>query len=112
MALVLEPELSERVPLTADERGVVYIGGTRAALEIAVEAYRQGDTAEEIATAYSSLNLADVHAVITYYLRHKEAVEQYVEERRQDAAALCAQIEAEFDPRGIRERLLARRATG
>ncbi len=112
MALVLESEVREYMPLTVDESGVVYIGGTRVALEIVVEAYQQGETADEIAAAYSSLKLADVHAVITYYLRHKEAVEQYVEERRRDAAAVRAQIEAELAPRDLRERLLLRRAAG
>jgi uncharacterized protein (DUF433 family) len=82
MTLLLDQEVRERVPLAADERGVVRISGTRVPLEVIVDAFIQGDSAEEIAAAYSSLTLPDVDAVLTYYLRHSDAVDQYVKARR------------------------------
>ena len=110
MTLLLDREVRERVPLVADERGMVRVSGTRVPLEIVVDAFNQGDSAEEIAAAYSSLALPDVYAVLTYYLRHRDAVDAYVNARRQEADALRARLPAEFGTQGIRERLLARRA--
>ena len=112
MALALDREVRERVPLTADERGVVRVSGTRVPLETVVEAFQHGDSAEEIAAAYPSLALADVYAVLTYCLRNRAEVDRYVAARRQDAAALRARLEAEFGTQGLRARLLARRAAG
>jgi uncharacterized protein (DUF433 family) len=109
MALALEQHAVEPVPLTVAEGGAVRISGTRVPLEVVVEAFQQGDSAEEIASAYSSLSLADVYAVLAYYLRHREAVEQYVAQRRQEADALQARLASEFPTQGIRERLLTRR---
>jgi uncharacterized protein (DUF433 family) len=109
MTLLLDRDVRERVPLIADQGGVVRISGTRVPLEVIVDAFNQGDSAEEIAAAYSSLPLPDVYAILTYYLRHRDAVDQYVKARRQEADALRERLKAEFGTQGIRERLLARR---
>src|SRR4051812_40163380 len=55
-------------PLVGDDDGVIRIAGTRVQLETVVLAFQAGATAEEIAQQYSSLNLADVYAVISYVL--------------------------------------------
>ena len=59
--------------------------------------------------AYDTLVLADVYAVIAYYLRHRDEVRVYLKRRAEEAAALRAKIEAEH-PRITREELLARRS--
>ena len=51
------------------------MAGTRVSLDIVVAAFHAGATAEEIARDYPSLRLADIYAVITYYLRHEVEVE-------------------------------------
>jgi hypothetical protein len=56
------------------------------------------------------LNLADVYSVLGYYLQHRPEVEAYLHRRRQQTDEVREQNEALFDPRGIRDRLLARRA--
>jgi hypothetical protein len=58
--------------------------------------------------AYDTLVLADVHAVIAYYLRYRDQVRAYLKQREEEAEALRAKIEAEH-PRVTREELLARR---
>ncbi len=50
-----------------------------------IQDFRQGHTAEEIVALYPVLQLADVYAVISYYLRHRQAVYAYLQE--QEAAA-------------------------
>jgi len=104
--------LTEAVPLKADADGVVRVGGTRVTLDTIVAAFREGATAEEIAQQYPSVSLADVYAVIGYYLRQAEKVEAYLEQRRAQAQEVRRENKRRFDPEGIRERLLARRGRG
>ncbi|MGH7908220.1 MAG: DUF433 domain-containing protein, partial [Thermodesulfobacteriota bacterium] len=65
--------------------------------------------AEEIVQQYPSLLLADVYAVIGYYLRRCPEVEAYLHQRQQQASEVRSQNESRFDPRGVRNRPLARR---
>lgn len=106
MTLMVTPE---PIPLLADQDGVVRVGDTRVTLDAVVAAFREGATAEEIAQQYPSLRLADVYAVIGYYLRHQTEVEAYLQQQQRRAADARQTNEARFDPAGVRERLLARR---
>lgn len=72
-------------------------------------AFHTGATAEEIAQQYPSVDLVDVYAVITYYLRHRSEVDEYLRVREGVAAEVRAVNEARFDPVGVRNRLLTRR---
>jgi uncharacterized protein (DUF433 family) len=107
--MVLNTQIAEPPPLRVDARGAVRVGATRVSLDTVVGAFQNGCTAEEIVIKYPTLELADVYAVIAYYLRHREEVEAYLDQRRTEAAELRAKIEARFPRVGIRERLLARR---
>lgn len=111
MGLLIEPDVAERVPLASTAHGVVLVAGTRVPLDTVIEAFNAGSSAEEIVLGYPTLNLADVYAVLTYYLRHREEVDTYLAQRRQEADRLRARIEGQSDRRGIRERLLSRRQT-
>jgi uncharacterized protein (DUF433 family) len=101
---------AEPIPLEADVDGVVRVGGTRVTLDTVVTAFKEGAAAEEILYQYPSLNLADVYAVIAYYLQRHSEVEAYLQQRQAQADEVRRQNEARLDPQGIRERLLARRA--
>ncbi len=107
MSLMVTPE---PVPLAADRDGIMRVGGTRVTLDTLVAAFHEGATAEEIAQQYPSLRLADVYAVVGYYLRHQSEVTVYLEERRQRTVEARRENEVRFDPVGVRDRLLARRA--
>ncbi|MDW8320124.1 MAG: DUF433 domain-containing protein [Armatimonadota bacterium] len=102
----------QTVPLTTDSDGVIRVGGTRVTLDTVISAFLDGATAEEIVYQYPALELADVYAVIAYYLRHRDEVDVYLQRRREQAKQVCAQNEARYDPAGVRERLLARRSGG
>ena len=101
--------VTEPVPLEPDNDGVVRVGGTRVTLDTVISTFSNGATAEEIAQQYPSLHLADIYAVIGYYLRHTGEVEGYLSERQERAAAVKRENEVRFDPTGVRERLLARK---
>src|SRR3989338_11023474 len=102
MALTIAHEI---VPLEAGSDGVVRIAGTRVTLETVIAAFSDGATAEEIAQQYPSLNLADIYAVIGYYLRHSEDVTAYLQQRKVQADASRKLNELRFDPHGMRSRL-------
>lgn len=104
------PELihADPVPLQADEDGVIRIRGTRLTLDTVITAFQQDEPPKTIAEDYS-LPLPDVHAVIAYYLRHRDEIDIYLDRRRREAEELRQKVEERFPPAGIRQRLLARR---
>ena len=105
----LLPLQANRPPLRVDEGGAVRVGDSRISLDLVVEQYENGMTPEDMVRAYDALLLADVHAVIAYYLRRRDEVRAYLKRRQDEAEALRAKIEAER-PRVGREELLARRS--
>jgi len=102
---------AEPIPLNVDPHGTVRVGGTRLTLETMLGAFKRGDSPQEIAAAFPGLELGDIHAVITYYLRHRAEVEAYLREQEAKAVEVRREIESrQGDQRGLRERLLVRRA--
>ena len=106
MSLVIE---APPVPLRTDEHGVVRIGTTRVPLDTVIYAFNQGASAEEIVMSYATLKLADVYAVINYYLHNRSEVDSYLTQREAEAEQIKAENEKRFPQSGIRARLLARR---
>jgi uncharacterized protein (DUF433 family) len=101
---------ADPIPLTTNAQGVILVGGTRVTLDTIVSVFRQGATAEEIVYRYPVLKLADVYAVIGFYLNHQQEVETYLQERQQKAEEIRKINQSKFDPQGLRDRLLARQA--
>lgn len=99
------------IPLKTDAEGVVRVGGTRVPLDTVVAVFKRGATAEEIVQQFPSLALADVYAAIGYYLRNSAEVEDYLQQRADQARRVREKNEARFDMQGIRERLLARQSS-
>jgi len=99
---------AESIPLLTDSDGVIRVSGTRVTLDTVVSAFNTGATAEEIVQQFPSLPLADVYAVISYYLKRHSEVENYLKLRQNQAEKMRQENEKRFDPQGIRERLLAR----
>ena len=85
------------------------VGDTRVPLDTVIFAFKQGATPEEIVADYSTLNLPDVYAVITYYLQNQAEVEAYLQQREGQRDEAHREMGARFPQAGIRERLLARR---
>ncbi|MEH2383419.1 MAG: DUF433 domain-containing protein [Nostoc sp.] len=97
------------IPLVTDANGVVRINKTRVTLDTVVTAFLEGATAEEIKEQYPSLHLSDVYFVIGYYLQHQAEVNAYLLERQRLATEVQQEAEKNFNPMGVRDRLLARR---
>lgn len=101
--------VTKPVPLHVDKGGVLRVGGTRVSLDSVLVAFHDGATPEEIVQQYDVLSLADVYAVISYYLENQPAIDSYLAARRIQREEIRREVEASHTPHGIRQRLLARR---
>ena len=97
------------VPLSMDREGVLRVSGTRVLLDSVISAFNEGSTSEEIVQQYTTLNLADIYAVISYYLQNQDEVIEYMERRKTQRAEIKEEAESRFDQQDIRDRLLARK---
>lgn len=110
MTLSLQPD---PLPLRADAEGAIRVGDSQVLLDVILAEYENGATPESIARGYDTLAMADIYAVIAYYLRHRDEAQAYLDQRRQAAAALRRQIEATQPARPeFWEELKTRRAQG
>lgn len=96
------------VPLEITDDEVVRVRGTRVTLDTIISAYLDGDTAEEILEQYPTLALADVYAVISYYLRNRLQVDDYLTQRQEQRESIRRENQERYPREGLRERLLAR----
>ena len=100
---------TQAVPMKVDPDGVIRVGGTRVRLDTVIYAFNEGCIPEEIVSQYPALKLADVYAVISYYLNDRAAIDEYMSDRLKTTRTLRQEIEATPDYQQFRERLLARR---
>jgi uncharacterized protein (DUF433 family) len=86
------------VPLWTDEHGKIRVRGTRVLLELVIHAYQQGETAEGILDSYSTIKLADLYAILAYYLNHRAEVDAYVRQADEAAERIQREVEASYTP--------------
>lgn len=104
--------VTKPVPLHLDAAGVLRVGGTRVSLDSVLVAFHDGATPEEIVQQYDAVSLADVYAVIGYYLENQSSIDSYLAARRLQREELRQEVETRYPPHGIRQRLLARHRHG
>ena len=101
---------TDPTPLGVDEHGVVRVGNSQVLLDVVIREFNNGAEPESIAHGFPTLNLADVYAVIAYYLRHRQEIDEYLATRRQEAETLRHDIESKQPSRlELRAKLLARK---
>ena len=108
MTILEQKPLTLTVPLREEPPGVLRVGNTRVLLELVIHAHLHGEPPEAIVEMYDALEIADVFAVIAYYLAHQAEVDEYLRERDEKAEALRHKIEASQRPGPTKEELLAR----
>ena len=86
-------------PLTLDPSGRWRVLGTRIPMELVIQHYLADVTPEEIVEAYDTLRLADVYAVISYYLEHRDEVDEYIREIEAKGDEMEQMIRAAMPPR-------------
>jgi len=95
----------QKVPLTSDRDGALFVSGTRVSLHSVVSMFEGGASAEEIAHEFDSLDLPDVYAVIAYYLRNKPEIDAKLAEEEARSEEAAVKFERAF-PNHLREKLL------
>jgi uncharacterized protein (DUF433 family) len=104
----LQP-LAVPVPLRQETTGAIRVGKSHVLLELLIRAFQTGATPEAIVQSYETLALADVYAVISYYLATPAPIEEYLRQREDAAETTRRKIEAAQGARGnLREILLTR----
>jgi uncharacterized protein (DUF433 family) len=97
-------------PFRWDEAGGIRIGSSRVTLDSLLVAYHNGSTPEEIAIQFSVLSLEDIYSTIAYYLNHRQELDNYLEQRNQQAQQLRQQLTQKHNLVDLRERLLTRQS--
>jgi uncharacterized protein (DUF433 family) len=100
---------ADPLPLRQEEDGSIRVGKTRVLLVLVIRAYQQGLSPPEIVSRYPTLELADVFAVVTYYLRHQDEVHDYLRAWEEGADAIRKKLEdAGMTRSGVKEDFEAR----
>ena len=106
MDIIIQPEAP---PLSWDASGALRVGRSRVLVELVIHAFQDGATPEAIAQRYHTATLADIYAVIVYYLCHREEIEAYLDVREQRAEEVRQNVERhQGDLSDLRQRLHAR----
>src|SRR5579863_369099 len=58
--------------------GAIWIRGHRVGIDLLLEAYKAGQTPEQIAEEFDTIRLEDVYATITYYLHNRECLDTWL----------------------------------
>ena len=110
MAISIQPEAP---PLRQDASGALRVGSSRVLVELVIRAFPDGAPPEAIAQRYPTATLADIYAVIAYYLRQRQELEAYLEAREQRAQDVRQRMERhQGDLADLRSRILARPRRG
>jgi uncharacterized protein (DUF433 family) len=81
------------VPLHDDGHGGLRVGQTRVSLESVWQMHQQGASPAEIVEAFSTLDEADVYAVLAWALLHPQDVASYLKRRDEEAAEIRRRLE-------------------
>jgi uncharacterized protein (DUF433 family) len=103
--------VAELPPLRQEPDGTIRVGDTRVTLDLLIESYADGMTAEEIAEAYTTLDLGDVYSAIAYYHHHRPEIDEYLRSRSERAEISRQFWEERSSSAGLRDKLLARRSS-
>lgn len=89
------------VPLRVEPNGAVRVSGpqTRVNFELVILGYKAGETPEETHHRLPTVELADIHLVIAYYLCNTEAVEAYLRKEEEGWEQLDAELDARYPDR-------------
>lgn len=86
------------IPFRKDEHGTIRVSGTRVTLDTLMACYLQGDTPEGIHAGFPTVALADIYAVIAYYLAHQAEVDAYLHEQQAEGERIRQAVEANYTP--------------
>ncbi len=101
-------ETTQLPPLTLWQDGSVRVGNSRVTLDSVLHEFKRGSTAEQIQDDFPSLTLREIYGAISYYLDHKDPIEEYLRKREHEAETVREFIEASQDTDSLRRRIRER----
>jgi uncharacterized protein (DUF433 family) len=87
------------IPLQVDALDAIHVSNTRVTLDTLLARHQQGDSPEAIHAGFPTVPLADIYAVIAYYLTYRDAVDAYLKRRDEVAEGIRQEIEANYTPK-------------
>jgi uncharacterized protein (DUF433 family) len=103
-------DTTQIAPWTFWEDGSIRIGRWRVTLDSVVRELASGSTAEQVEDGLPTLSLREIYGAISFYLKHEDQVEEYLQRRDQEAARVRAEIEDRPRIAALRRRLRERYA--
>jgi uncharacterized protein (DUF433 family) len=94
-------------PLQVDAYGTIRFAGSRVTLDTIVGFFNAGLTPEQISQGFPTVAKADIYFAISYYLSHREGIDEYIRQGEEEAEQF-AREHPEVFPTNLRERLLSR----
>ena len=88
-------DLTDTVPLFQTEDGTVRVIGTRINLDTLVGRFEEGDSLKDIHEGFPTLSVAQIEAVIAWYLDHRAEVQEYIDELYAEAEKIRQEIESQ-----------------
>ncbi len=105
-------ETTQTVPLTVWKDGSIRVKGSRLLVDIIINSHQCGECPEHISESFPAVSVAEVYAIIAYYLTHKAKFEKYLAKREKEAEEIKKRIESlpNYRERGnqIRKMLIIR----
>jgi uncharacterized protein (DUF433 family) len=89
---MVELDATLTLPFRQIPDGTIRIGDTRVSLETIIDSYLLGQRPEEIHSGFPFIDLADIHAIIAYYLKNREAVDRYLAEQEADSQRILGEL--------------------
>jgi|SRR5882757_8688545 len=87
-------DTTQTVPLTLWKDGSIRVKGTRLLLDMIVNAHNRGEIPEDIADAFPAASVANVYAIIAYYLNNKKKIDKYLKQQEKDAIEIGKRLES------------------
>ncbi len=101
----------QTVPLTQWEDGSIRVKDTRLLVDMIIYAHKRGLCPEEIYESFpsTSYSVADIYAVIAYYLSHKVEIDAYLSYREKESEEMWKTIEGDPKYLAFRSELKTRK---
>jgi uncharacterized protein (DUF433 family) len=97
-------ETAIQTRLHEDDQGQVWIEGANTkVIQIAIDKYAHGWSAEEIQAQHPHLSLAQIHAALSYYYDHHADMDAEIERMIRETEALRAQAGVSEAERRLRQ---------
>jgi uncharacterized protein (DUF433 family) len=88
-----------------DDRDWIRVKGTRVGIEVLLDEFNKGASAEQICGAYPTVSREQVYATITYYLHNQAELDGYLQRSRDVAEAQYQEWKRTHKPSALEQRL-------